>query len=393
MKVMLLQESIAIKNAVENNRLSTPLEKIRIKELAAQGVATEEELKAIACALHKCSAQYEEGSPEFIAAQLLEEQGMKDENTALREQLANQKYIISYKDPRTGKQVEIVVTDLFNYTTLDYILDGATYSDGKFHLTERGLGALQAAGGLSTMLSGVAACTSILGCFGGSVVSTIGADQFWAGYNRLLSGQEQKTAGAALLETLGVPPEYSEIIYRFTDAYGVAKIAFKSTKTGAVVEVALDKNAKDAVIRSGTIDSKTGKFKPTEVAAKIPIDQYKKLQAASIKNANSDTLVLGKYTSDESSYLSIAKKENATYFDMGDDWNKIKTKYNFTDEDMFNFFNVPVLDEAITKGKTIKFTHNPNNYPGSALAKELQYLKSKGYIFDESTMTAILKSK
>lgn len=78
---------------------------------------------------------------------------------------------------------------------------------------------------------------------------------------------------------------------------------------------------------------------------------------------------------------------------MGDDWNKVKTKYNFTDEDMFNFFNVPVLDDAITKGKTIKFTHNPNNYPGSALAKELQYLKSKGYIFDESTMTAILKSK
>lgn len=52
---------------------------------------------------------------------------MKDEYTALREQLANQKYIISYKDPQTGKQVEIVVTNLFDYTTLDSILDGAKY--------------------------------------------------------------------------------------------------------------------------------------------------------------------------------------------------------------------------------------------------------------------------
>lgn len=82
----------------------------------------------------------------------------------------------------------------------------------------------------------------------------------------MFSGQPQKTAGAALLETLGVPEEYSEIVYGGVDALGVTKVLLKSPQTGALIEVSLDKSAKDAVITSGSLDSKTGQFKPTEVS-------------------------------------------------------------------------------------------------------------------------------
>lgn len=60
---------------------------------------------------------------------------------------------------------------------------------------------------------------------------------------------------------------------------------------------------------------------------------------------------------------------------MGNKWNDIKDAYNLTDKDMFEMFNESAIDDAVTKGKTIRFSQNPTiqEYEGSALANEWGY--------------------
>ena len=53
---------------------------------------------------------------------------------------------------------------------------------------------------------------------------------------------------------------------------------------------------------------------------------------------------------------------DTTYFSLGNDWDVIKSKYNITDKDMFDLFNVPALDDAIKLGKEIRFSQDPRAY-------------------------------
>ena len=50
--------------------------------------------------------------------------------------------------------------------------------------------------------------------------------------------------------------------------------------------------------------------------------------------------------------------------------------YRLTDLEMFDYFNKPVLSDAISSGKTIKFSHNPLAYPDSFLEQEWEYIKN-----------------
>ena len=61
---------------------------------------------------------------------------------------------------------------------------------------------------------------------------------------------------------------------------------------------------------------------------------------------------------------------DTTYFSLGNDWAVIKSKYNITDDDMFDLFNVPALDDAAKAGKEIRFSHGPRVYGDCALKKE-----------------------
>ncbi|MEZ3162035.1 hypothetical protein AB1K54_16080 [Microbacterium sp. BWT-B31] len=64
------------------------------------------------------------------------------------------------------------------------------------------------------------------------------------------------------------------------------------------------------------------------------------------------------------------------YFDMGGDWDAAKTRYDLSPvDDMFEFFNRPVPDDAIGANKTIRFTHDPDLRPGSFLSMEARYLE------------------
>ena len=119
---------------------------------------------------------------------------------------------------------------------------------------------------------------------------------------------------------------------------------------------------------------------------KIPKSDYAAIKSRSVHNLDSDTLILGKYrptitngVEDWSipgpdSYVAIARTEHATYFDLGGEWGEITSNYNLTDDHMFKAFNIPVLDDAVSAGKTFKFTHDPRTQ-GGFLQQEWEYLQ------------------
>ena len=95
-------------------------------------------------------------------------------------------------------------------------------------------------------------------------------------------------------------------------------------------------------------------------------------------------MTLGRYkpqgTDIPKPYTEIAETEKDTYFSLGENWNKIKDKYGFSDDDMFELFNIPALDDAVKAGKTIRFCHDPRAFKETALYDEYMYLKTKhGY--------------
>jgi len=137
-----------------------------------------------------------------------------------------------------------------------------------------------------------------------------------------------------------------------------------------------------------TTEGSGGKLKVIDgkVGGKVPIEDYDAIRISSIKNPNSDILTLGKYKPTIENGVEnwkkpgpdsyIAKAGETSYFDLGSEYNVIKDKYGLTDSEMFDYFNKPVLDDAIAKGKTIRFSHNPLETRTGALFQEWNYIKS-----------------
>jgi len=114
-----------------------------------------------------------------------------------------------------------------------------------------------------------------------------------------------------------------------------------------------------------------------ETVGAVPIRDYVDIRGGSMHNMNADSLVLGKYTSDGNSYIDVAHRRDATYFDMGHEgWADVQRRYRLNDAQMFEFFNKPALDDAVADGKTIRFSHDPRDYNPSALYDEWDYLKN-----------------
>lgn len=112
----------------------------------------------------------------------------------------------------------------------------------------------------------------------------------------------------------------------------------------------------------------------------LPIAEFKRYRESSIHNPSSDTMTLGRFDGGgEISY--ITKAGNTTYFSLGDDWGMLQDTYDLSDTDLFDLFNKPALDDAVSAGKTIRFSHDPRNFTGTSLYNEWEYLKNKyGYI-------------
>ena len=123
-----------------------------------------------------------------------------------------------------------------------------------------------------------------------------------------------------------------------------------------------------------------------KVEGKIPINEYTGIREASVKNKNAQSITLGKYTPTiedgienwskpgPDSYIVKAGLDSS-YFDMGDQWQRLGDKYGLTDQQLFDMFNKPFIDDAIANEMEIRFSHNPLNYRKGALVEEWAYIK------------------
>ncbi len=127
------------------------------------------------------------------------------------------------------------------------------------------------------------------------------------------------------------------------------------------------------------IDIKDGK-----VGGKIPVDEFKAIRLSSVKNPDAGSITLGKYENGgANSYIAKAGK-TSTYFDMGSDWETTRQNFNLSGEEMFNYFNKPVLSDAISSGKSIRFSHDPRLYETGSIVDEWEYIKLTMKLTDEN---------
>ncbi|GJL35951.1 hypothetical protein TUM17576_27710 [Enterobacter hormaechei] len=196
-------------DAERYNRQLHPDEIARIQQLSGGDQEKEARLKAAACALVKCSAEFAEGSADYIKAQALEQLGNSDAYASERTQLASQS---SNQQIYAMGSYTYASVPMFGYSISDQT--GDTLS--RYNVGTRIGGLAEFAGGELQAVGGVAVCTGGITCLAGSYLAASGLDTANAGWNAFLSGEDQKTSGAWLLEGLGVPPAYSEGIYGLT---------------------------------------------------------------------------------------------------------------------------------------------------------------------------------
>lgn len=133
-----------------------------------------------------------------------------------------------------------------------------------------------------------------------------------------------------------------------------------------------------------------------KVDGKIPVDIYKEYRQKSMHNPESNEMTFGKYDIQRDEITGKPVKDSAgktvglpsnyieragdtTYFDLGQDW-EIQTKEYWLDRrgrQMFKLYNRPAIDDAITSGKQLRFSHDPRKYHDCALEWEWNYIKNK----------------
>lgn len=201
-----------------------------------------------------------------------------------------------------------------------------------------------------------------------------------------------KDIGNGIKNKLNINVKYATIGIDIDDVNDISKINDLEIPPLNDIQKNYNKivNAGDTIKGVSKADSIIDGLKVVDgkVNGKIPVDDFKKIRAESMQNVNSDTITLGKYkptvnpdgTLDwtipgNDSYTVMAS--DTTYFSLGNDWDVIKNKYSITDDDMFDLFNVPALDDAVKSGKEIRYSHHPEQYGDCALLKEWEYLKSE----------------
>jgi len=216
-------------DAERYNRQLHPDEVARIQQLSGGDKDKEARLKAAACALVKCSAEFTVGSPDYVKAQALEQLGNSDAYATDRAQLASQ----SSNQPiyAMGSYANASLP-MFGYSVSDQT--GDTLS--RYSVGTRIGGLVQTTGGELQALGGLAMCTTGVACTAGTYLAASGIDMAYAGSNTVVSGLGQKTSGAWLLEGFGVSPEYSEGIYGLTQAGAAGIGSWSASGAGAVVQ-------------------------------------------------------------------------------------------------------------------------------------------------------------
>ncbi len=244
-------------------------------------------------------------------------------------------------------------------------------------------------GGAQTILGGVTAGGGVLGAFpsGGTTVIAVGSGtaQFFIGVDKLdgsISTWRNGEPREGFL-TDGIQAALAAGGASKDNAHNWGKNVVTAIDIGSgVLELGaggwtLIKNADNIGKLGGKYTISKNKVTSSS-GTSIPKDVWDEWTKKSAMNPDSDSLMLGKWNKDGVSYIEEAKKSGNTYFDLGDNWNILKKEHGLTDDDMFDMFNVKVLDDAIKQKKIIKFSHDPRDDLG-ALGKEWDYLQKNGY--------------
>ena len=113
----------------------------------------------------------------------------------------------------------------------------------------------------------------------------------------------------------------------------------------------------------------------------------RKLAKSATKNADSDTVLLGKETPGSDSYDVLAQQRGETYFRI-DNWDEVTQTMS---RDEIWDVNKSFLDQQWSAGKDFVFSHDPSKATG-AFAKEVEHLKNLGVKGFEPTSDGLWKA-
>jgi hypothetical protein len=394
-------------NQDTNNRQLHPEEWKVLDRYIAEG-ENRENVLAAACALVHCYEEFPAGSEIRTKLEAVAAWGNSAENEGLRNRLANETVQNYVWIDELGEEVPYDRTQLFQYSWKDSLIDETKRLNNTFLITDRGWGLVQAAGGVGTIVLGTAICGYSGGtaCVAGAGVSTIGLDHALTGaHNTFFPDDPSKTFGARALESMGVPPQWSETVYALADVGG-ASYAANAIKIGQWLNSVKTNAALKGASASAQAEARLANNFYRDGAA---LDFPQQLQTSSgiVIRANPDktTTVLGTYVDDTNSIInSQLSLPRSTVIDAPTQpgaFNLLNTPnsvYGKLGADNFwNDVNKPFIDAAIQRGDDIYLATDPNVWgalnrrlpDGSVVrtgfGREYDYLTSKGYIYDSST--------
>ncbi|MCX8595708.1 restriction endonuclease fold toxin, partial [Gilliamella sp. B3367] len=219
------------KNAVENNRLTTPKENKRLDELAKGNAEEKLRYQAAACALVHCSKELADDDPNKKLLENLEALGNSDELQSYRETLQQQEQINNVQLPNylTGGSTEYyqTVSQLFEYTYGDNIKDIANYINNQYSISTRASGAFQMGvafieGSGAIALSPL--CSSFIGCGPSIYLSWSATDNGLTGLRVFIEGKSHTTqTGKELAKLLDISEADGDLLFNAASGLASAK--------------------------------------------------------------------------------------------------------------------------------------------------------------------------
>ena len=180
--------------------------------------------------------------------------------------------------------------------------------------------------------------------------------------------------------TLGIGSFLGDFADRYTPGeiqYGTAEEVNRRQKT----ENLLVKLPTDIVVSSYVLKQVNKISKDVDLGKKGGTSQgntlYQTYAEKATKNANSTSVMLGKYNQDGISYIEAAGNEH-TYFNLGDKgWNEALNKVG--ESNMWEI-NKKFLERQLQQGKSFYLSHDPMKASGY-FQKEVNFLKDNGFKF------------
>lgn len=84
----------------------------------------------------------------------------------------------------------------------------------------------------------------------------------------------------------------------------------------------------------------------------------------------------------------MSGEQAPTYFDMGENWARVRSQYELSNDQVYELFLGPFLADQVAQRKPVRFAQDPLLDAG-ILRRQLDYLLDCGYIYESSAFTAL----